>query len=197
LGYNRQVDQVCSFLACQDYLLSGEICQSVHCKNNSTTWGTDEYNIRHRSQVYFSFLGIIAEGFWDSVAFEYITPSQSDGQSERTIQTLEDILRACVLEEGGDWERYFPLVEFAYNNIFHSSIGMAPYEALYGRKFRSLVCWFETAEKLLLGPNLVQDTTDGIRRIKERLKKAQDRQKSYADQRIKPLEFEEGEHVFL
>jgi hypothetical protein len=85
------------------------------------------------------------------------------------------MLRACVLEEGGDWRRYLSLVEFAYNNIFHSSIGMAPYEALYGRKCRSPVCRFETKEKLLLGPYLVQDTTYSIRRIRERLKRAQDR----------------------
>jgi hypothetical protein len=74
---------------------------------------------------------------------------------------------------------------------------MAPYEALYGRKCRSLVCWFEIGEKLLQGPILVQDTADKIKRIKERLKIAQDQQKNYADKRRKPLEFEEGDHVFL
>jgi hypothetical protein len=74
---------------------------------------------------------------------------------------------------------------------------MAPYEALYGRKCQSPVCWFETGEKLLLGPDLLQETTDKIRHIKEKLKRAQDCQKSYADQRRKPLEFEEGDHVFL
>jgi hypothetical protein len=122
---------------------------------------------------------------------------QTDGQSERTIQTLEDMLRACILEEGGDWCRYLLLVDFAYNNGYHSSIGMAPCEALYSRKCRSPVCWYETGEKILLGPELVQETTDKIRRIKEKLKVSQDRQRSYADQRRKTLEFEEGEHVFL
>jgi hypothetical protein len=73
---------------------------------------------------------------------------------------------------------------------------MAPYEALYGRKCRSPVCWFEIGEKLILGPNLVHETTDKIRHIKKKLKRAQDRQKSYADQQRKPLEFEEGDHVF-
>src|SRR5919202_5139029 len=61
--------------------------------------------------------------------------SQTDGQSERTIQTLEDMLRACILEYGGSWDSHLPLIEFAYNNSHHSSIGMAPYEMLYGRKF--------------------------------------------------------------
>jgi hypothetical protein len=89
------------------------------------------------------------------------------------------------------------LVEFAYNNRYYSSIGMAPFEGLYGRKCRLPVCWYETGEKVLLGPELVQETTNKIKRIKEKLKVAQDRQRSYADQRRKTLEFEEGEHIFL
>ena len=107
------------------------------------------------------------------------------------------MIRACILDEGGDWARYLPLVEFAYNNSYHSRIGMAPFEALYGRKCGSPACWYETGEKLVLGPELVQDTTDKIKRIQEKLKVAQDRQRSYADKRRKPLEFEEGDHVFL
>ena len=62
---------------------------------------------------------------------------QTDGQSERTIQTLEEMLRACVIEFQGTWDKYIALIEFAYNKQYHSSIGMAPYEALYGRKCRS------------------------------------------------------------
>ena len=72
---------------------------------------------------------------------------QTDGQSERTIQTLEDMLRMCVLDFKGSWDQYLPLVEFAYNNSYHSSIGMAPYEALYGRRCRSPLCWTEVGEK--------------------------------------------------
>ena len=122
---------------------------------------------------------------------------QTDGQSERTIQTLEDMLRAYILEEGGDWSKCLPLAEFAYNNSYHTSIGMAPYETLYGRRCRTPVCWVETGEKLLLGPELVQETTNRIKLLKEKLKTAQDRQKSYADRRRKPLEFQVGDHVFL
>ena len=72
---------------------------------------------------------------------------QTDGQSERTIQTLEDMLRSCVIDFGGSWDSHLPLVEFAYNNSYHSSIGMAPFEALYGRKCRTPVCWLEAGEK--------------------------------------------------
>ena len=107
------------------------------------------------------------------------------------------MLRACVLEDKGSWDRYLPLVEFAYNNSYHSSIGMAPYEALYGRKCRSPLCWYEVGERNLLGPDLVQETTEKIRVIQEKIRIAQSRQKSYADKRRRPLEFEEGDHVFL
>ncbi|GKF31779.1 putative reverse transcriptase domain-containing protein, partial [Tanacetum coccineum] len=71
---------------------------------------------------------------------------QTDGQSERTIQTLEDMLRACVLDFGKGWERHLPLVEFSYNNSYHASIKAAPFEALYGRKCRSPICWAEVGD---------------------------------------------------
>ncbi|CAL5428738.1 unnamed protein product [Camellia sinensis] len=122
---------------------------------------------------------------------------QTNGQSERMMQTLEDMLRMCVLDFQGSWETHLPLVEFAYNNSYHSSIGMAPYEALYGRPCRSPVCWTEVGDKSLLGPEIIQLTTEKIKTIRERLKTAQSRQKSYADNRWRDLEFEVGNHVFV
>ncbi|GJT82506.1 putative reverse transcriptase domain-containing protein [Tanacetum coccineum] len=79
---------------------------------------------------------------------------QTDGQSERTIQTLEDMLRACVIDFGNGWVKHFPLVEFSYNNSYHASIKAAPFEALYGRKCRSPVCWAEVGQVQLTGPEL-------------------------------------------
>jgi hypothetical protein len=122
---------------------------------------------------------------------------QTNGQSERTIQTLEDLLRSCVLEFGENWEDLLPLVEFTYNNSHQTTIGMAPYEALYGRKCRTLICWEEVGERKLLGPEMVQLTTDKVRVIKKRMKEAQDKQKCYADNRRRPLEFQVGDKVFL
>jgi hypothetical protein len=122
---------------------------------------------------------------------------QTDGQSERTIQTLEDMLRACIIDFGGSWDLYLPLAEFSYNNSYHSSIRCAPFEALYGRKCRSPILWAEIGETQLVGPEIVQEATDKIFQIKDRLKAARDRQKSYADKRRKPLEFEVGDFVFL
>ncbi|GJS06089.1 putative reverse transcriptase domain-containing protein [Tanacetum coccineum] len=122
---------------------------------------------------------------------------QTDGQSERTIQTLEDMLRACVIDFGGSWDVHLPLAEFSYNNSYHSSIRCAPFEALYGRKCRSPILWAEIGESSLIGPELVQETTDKVVLIKEKLKAARDRQKSYADNRRKPLEFKVGDRVML
>ncbi|GKD99213.1 putative reverse transcriptase domain-containing protein, partial [Tanacetum coccineum] len=122
---------------------------------------------------------------------------QTDGQSKRTIKTLEDMLRACILDLGGSWDVHLPLVEFSYNISYHSSVRCAPFEALYGRKCRSPIMWGEVGECQLIGPELVQETTEKISQIKDRLKAARDRQKSYADKRTKPIKFSVGDYVLL
>ncbi|GJU78240.1 putative reverse transcriptase domain-containing protein [Tanacetum coccineum] len=114
---------------------------------------------------------------------------KTDGQSEHTIQTLEDMLRACVMDFGGSWDTHLPLVEFSYNNSYHKSIKCTPFKALYGRKCRSFVIWAEVGESQLTGPEIIKETTEKIVQIKERLKTARSRQKTYADKRRKPLEF--------
>ncbi|GKF68682.1 putative reverse transcriptase domain-containing protein [Tanacetum coccineum] len=108
---------------------------------------------------------------------------QTDGQ------TLEDMLRACALNFEGSWDVHLPLVEFSHYNSYHSSVRCAPFEALYGKKCRSPIMWAEVGEGQLIGPELVQETTEKISQIKDRLKAVRDRQKGYADKRRKPLEF--------
>ncbi|GKF57739.1 putative reverse transcriptase domain-containing protein [Tanacetum coccineum] len=110
---------------------------------------------------------------------------KTDDQSKCTIQTLEDMLRACIMDFGGSWDTHLPLVEFYYNNSYHTSIKCASFEALYGRKCRSPVIWTEVGESQLIGPELVQEMTEKIFQIKERLKTARSLQKSYADKRRK------------
>ncbi|GJW05108.1 putative reverse transcriptase domain-containing protein [Tanacetum coccineum] len=122
---------------------------------------------------------------------------ETDGQSKRTIQTLEDMLRAYVMDFGGSWDTHLPLVEFSYNNSYHKSIKCAPFEALYGQKCRSPVIWAEVRESQLIGPEIVQETTEKIIQIIEMLKMARSHQKSYADKRRKPLEFKVGDRVLL
>ncbi|GJR98910.1 putative reverse transcriptase domain-containing protein [Tanacetum coccineum] len=119
------------------------------------------------------------------------------GQSERTIQTLEDMLRACAIDFGKGWVNHLPLVEFSYNNSYHASIKAAPFEALYGRKCHSPVCWTEVGEAQILNPELIQETTEKIIHIKQRMQAARDRQKSYADLKRKPMEFQVRDKVML
>ncbi|KAK5785276.1 hypothetical protein PVK06_039843 [Gossypium arboreum] len=122
---------------------------------------------------------------------------QTDGQSERIIQILEDMLRCCILEFSGSWERYLPLIEFAYNNSFQSSIKMAPYEALYGQKCCTPLFWTELGESKIFGVDLIKDAERKVKVIRESLKAATDRQKSYADLKRKDIEYQMGDKVFL
>ena len=146
-----------------------------------------------------------ASNFWKSLQRELGTKvhlstayhPQTDGQSERTIQTLEDMLRACVMEYGGAWDSHLPLIEFSYNNSHHASIGMPPYEMLYGRRCRTPSCWLEPGEKQFAGPEIVQITADKVKIAKEALRIARDRQKAYADKKRRPMVFNVGDLVML
>ncbi|GJS47544.1 putative reverse transcriptase domain-containing protein [Tanacetum coccineum] len=120
---------------------------------------------------------------------------QTDGQCERTIQTLEYMLRACIMDFEGSWDVHLPLIEFSYNNSYHSSMKCAPFKALYERKGRSPILWVEVGEGQLIRPKIMQETTEKISQIKDRLKTVRDRQKSYADKCRKPLEFGVGKLV--
>ncbi|GKA03341.1 reverse transcriptase domain-containing protein [Tanacetum coccineum] len=105
------------------------------------------------------------------------------------LGTRLDMSMAYHPQIDGSWDVHLPLVEFLYNNSYHSSVRCAPFKALYGRKCRSPIMWAEVGEGPLIGPELVQETTEKISHIKDRLKATRDRQKSYADKRRKPLEF--------
>ncbi|GJU85773.1 putative reverse transcriptase domain-containing protein [Tanacetum coccineum] len=105
------------------------------------------------------------------------------------------MLRACVINFGNGWVKHFPLVEFSYKNSYHTSIKAAPFEALYDRKCRSPMCWAEVGQVQLTGPKLVQETTERIIQIKQRIQTARDRQKSYADLKRKPMDFQVGDKV--
>ncbi|XP_071932976.1 uncharacterized protein [Coffea arabica] len=125
---------------------------------------------------------------------------QTDGQSERTIQTLEDMLKSCILDFEGNWSQYMTLAKFAYNNSYQASIQMAPYEALYGRRCRSPIHLDEVVEKRVLDPTAIpwiEEAYEKVKLVRERLQTAQSRQKSYANYLRKDLEFDVGDKVFL
>ena len=115
---------------------------------------------------------IFTSEFWRSLCLSTAYHPQTDGQTERVNRVLEDLLRLCILDFGGTWEEHLSLVEFAYNNSFQSSIGMAPFEALYGRPCRSPTCWWESTDKILLGPDMVRETSEKIDLIRRRMKAA-------------------------
>jgi hypothetical protein len=122
---------------------------------------------------------------------------QSDGQTERVNKVLEDLLRACALTFGRNWESSLPYAEFSYNNSYQASIKMSPFEALYGRRCQTPLMWSNVGEKALEGPAFIKEAEEKVAMIRKRLLEAQSRQKSYADNRRRELSFQEGDFVYL
>jgi hypothetical protein len=122
---------------------------------------------------------------------------QTDGQTKRVNQILEDMLRACAIDCGKNLDKHFSLAEFAYNNSYQSSLRMAPFEALYGRRCRTPLNWSQPREREVFGPDLVTKAERKVKLIRKNLEAAQARQKCYHDKRRKPLQFEVGDFVYL
>ncbi|GKV36664.1 hypothetical protein SLEP1_g44770 [Rubroshorea leprosula] len=161
------------------HYLYGETCEIfIDHKSLKYIFTQKELNMRQRR-----WLELLKDYDW--------TISYHPGKANKI---LEDMLRACVLDWKGSWDQHLSMAEFAYNNSYQSSIYMAPFEALYGRRCRSPVCWMEVGERSILGPELVQQSSKIVQLIKERLRAAQSRQKSYVDKRRRDLEFEVGDH---
>lgn len=108
---------------------------------------------------------------------------KTNGQAKHTIQTLDDMLRACIIDFKDNWDEHLPLIELSYNNSFHLNISMAPFKALYGRRCTSLVGWYEVGEFALIGTNFAYESLKKVRVIRDRLKMAQSRQKFYTNNR--------------
>ena len=107
------------------------------------------------------------------------------------------VLRACVLTYGKDWEQSLPYAEFSYNNGYQASLGMSPFETLYWRKCRTPLMWSEVGERALVGPALIKEAEERVDEIREKLKAAQSRQKSYTDKKRREISFNPGEFVYL
>jgi hypothetical protein len=122
---------------------------------------------------------------------------QTDGQTERTNQILEDMLRACALQDKIGWDKRLPCVQFSYNNSYQASLKTSPFEALYGRNCRTPLHWDQPGERQVFGPDILLEAEENIRMVRENLKTAQSRQRSYADTRRRDLSFEVGDYVYL
>ncbi|GJY42423.1 putative reverse transcriptase domain-containing protein [Tanacetum coccineum] len=181
------------------------IMHEFHKSKYSIHPGSDKMYLDIKKLYWWPNMKAIITEFWQSLQNALGTQldmstayhPETDGQSERTIQTLEDMLRACVIDFGKGWERHLPLVEFSYNNSYHASIKAASFEALYGRKCRSPVCWAEVGDVQLIRPEIIHETTKKIVQIRQRLQAARDRKRSYANVRRKPLEFQVRDRVML
>jgi hypothetical protein len=122
---------------------------------------------------------------------------QTDGQTERVNQIIEDMLHVCVLTDGLKWDKHLLLAEFSYNNSYQESIKMSPFEALYGGPYRTPLSWSEFGERVISGPDIVTEAEEKVKQIQANILTVQSCQKSYADKRRCPLEFEVGDHVYL
>jgi hypothetical protein len=120
----------------------------------------------------------------------------TDGQTERTNQILEDMLRACALQDQSGWDKRLPYVEFSYNNSYQASLKMSPFQTLYGRSCRTPLQWDQPREKQVFGPDILLEAEENIKMVQENLKIAQSRQRSYADTRRRELSFEVGDFVY-
>ncbi|GKD58830.1 putative reverse transcriptase domain-containing protein [Tanacetum coccineum] len=133
---------------------------------------------------------------WENITVDFVTKLTKTSTGQDTIWVIVDRLTKSAhflpMKEIDSMEKHLPLVEFSYNNTYHTSIKAAPFEALYGRKCRLLVCWAEVRDSQLTGPEIIHETTEKIVQIKSRMQAARDRQKSYTDKRRKPLEFQVG-----
>ena len=122
---------------------------------------------------------------------------QTDGQTERVNQILEDMLRACALDYGSSWDDNLPYAEFSYHNSYQASLKIAPIEALYGRRCRTPLMWDEVGDRQLFGPDFIKESEEKVKLLRDRLMVAQSRQKSYADSKRKEVVYEIGDRAYL
>jgi hypothetical protein len=120
-----------------------------------------------------------------------------DGQTERVNQILEDILNACVMEHPGSWDKNLSWALFSYNNYYQESLKMAPFEVLYERRCHTPLNWIKPGEKVIFGPDIIDEAEATVRRIQDNLRAVKSSQESYANKRRRPLEFEVRDHVYL
>jgi hypothetical protein len=148
------------------------------------------------SQFTFRFWKSFHENMDTKLNFSLAYHPQTDGQTERSNQVLEDMLRACALQHGSSWNKSLPYTEFSYNDSYQASLKMSLFETIYGRKYRTPLYWDKTRGRQFFGPELIQEAEEQVCIIRENLRVAQTRQRSYADNRRRPLEFEEGDQVY-
>jgi hypothetical protein len=144
-----------------------------------------------------SFWKYLMAGFETKLLFSTTYHPQTDGQTERVNQVLEDMLRMHVMHQPKKWEDYLPLVEFSYNNSYQEPLKMSPFEALYGRECKVPISWDNLIDRIVIGLDMLKEMEQQVIQIKKNLKISQDRHKNYADRKRTPKEFKTGDNVCL
>jgi hypothetical protein len=149
------------------------------------------------SQFTLKFWERLCETLDTQLRFSSAYHPQTDGQTERVHQILEDMLRACALQYERGWDKSLPYAEFSYNNSYQESLKMAPFEMLYVHRCRTPLFWSEAGERKVFGPDILQEAEKQVHMVRDNLRVVQSRQKSYADHRRRDLSFEVGDFVYL
>jgi hypothetical protein len=150
-----------------------------------------------RTQFTSKFWERLHEALDTQLCFSSAYHPQTDGQIERINQILEDMLRACAQQYGRSWDKSLSYIKFSNNNSYQESLKMALFEILYGRRCRTPLFWSETGEHKVFGPNILQEAEKQVRMVRENLRVAQSRKKSYADHRRRELSFDVEDFVYL
>jgi len=197
MGCGRPVDQECSLLGSEYEDIYGEVGSTVR-QGVVRQHGMPSSIVSDQDPRFTSwFWQTLQHALGCRLRMSSGYHPQTDGQLERLIQSLEDLLRTCILDNLGSWDEVLSLVDFTYKNNYQASIGMTPYGALYGRRCRTPLCWYQDGESMLVGPELLKQTTEKVQLVRDRMQAYQNRKKAYTDWRMRPLEFAAGDHVFL
>jgi hypothetical protein len=160
--------------------------------------GIPKMVISHRDVKFtFAFWKKLFAGLNTNLSFSTSYHPQTDGKTKRTNQIIDNMLCMYVRTRPNKWEDYLHLVEFAYNNGYQTSAKLSPFEVLYDRKCMMSISWDNSTERLMVGPEMLQEMENMVGKVQQKFKEEQDRQKSYADQKRRHLEFQEGDHVYL
>jgi hypothetical protein len=192
-----RLSKVAHFLAVRESITASQLAE-LYVSRIVVLHGVPKKIISDRGSLFTSkFWQSLQEAMGTHVSFSTAYHPKTGGQTERVNQILEDMLRACVISFGKNWEKCLPFAEFSYNNSFQSSLGMAPFQFLYGRTCRTPLNWTETGERQFFGPDMIQEAEDQVRIIRERLKAAQSRQKTNYDRHHLDVHYEVGDQVYL
>jgi hypothetical protein len=197
MGYSGPPHKGCHFIPVKTTYLGAKLAE-LYMSRIVCLYGVLKKIVPDRgSQFQSKFWEKLHESMDTKLNFSSAYHPQTDGQTERTNQILEDMLRGCALKYRKSWDKSLPYAEFSYNNSYQASVKMAPYEALYGRQCGTPLFWSQTGESQVFGPEVLKDAVKQVQMVRESLKVAQSRQKSYADKRRRDLSFEIGDFVYL